>query len=880
MKRLSTIFTLLFLLAFASLAYAGAIIGSGGVEGGGTEVDWDLLNEDFNDYNATTGLPDGWTDCSTGDACATVVTSGQLTLDSNLSAADNRMACLYQDIGDMPDEFTLWVDVSHPAIGTLANVDYFNLDFRTADEGVWFSACTDGYFVYDLTTPTYTEVGTNLVKSGVDEEVQSWYWVVDFPNGTTGDGVADVYLKDSTHTSWTLVGNDVPCSNDQAGPNGYCYLVQSGYANNDRISHVYSVRLATGLHIPTTSVTVGTTTTQAVTAIGEDNATGHGTIVSTGGEAPSKRGICWATHPYPTVADSYAEDTGTFGTGAFSKLMEDLASATTYYVRAYQYNSAGYSYGNQVTYDTTGDPPAGCTYWVDTAGDDVHGVGSEIDPFQTITHAISVSTLGETICVNDGTYAESQMVLPVGVNLKGTDDNASTVIIQPASNLAYNVPFMLLSSATPGSDGNNTVSYVTLDGDATYSANWAIKVQNRNNVRIHHCNIHDFTGETDAHALWVKSTEIAGTVNWWEFCPTDQEEPGDDSNIDALWPANPVTDFEFDNNIVTNCGYRASLDSGSWWSTIELFNLKDSSIHDNDIDSIDAKAECITGITGLLDNVDIYNNTLRMARYTDRSSYIIEMWNMKGGCEIYNNDANSPFSICIGKETEVHDNVIVCDAGGRSPGLGIEFTLQTYGEVYNNYVENSGHGVCTGVTASQNNKLQENTYIYNNIIYNAEHAPIRISGLGTGGTTDGIKVFNNTINTSDTALVGYGGIRVEQSSTAVLTNVEVINNICTNVGTHAGVTVGTVSNLTIDHNLFFDCGTDDWYGSTDTNSVTTTPDFVATGDKPAYFKLDSASNADDAGTSDVSAVVTDDYWGTARPVNGVYDIGAHEYEAP
>jgi len=46
------------------------------------------------------------------------------------------------------------------------------------------------------------------------------------------------------------------------------------------------------------------------------------------------------------------ETTGSFGTGAFTKGIEELSPGTIYYVRAYAYNSAGYGYGIWVYFTT------------------------------------------------------------------------------------------------------------------------------------------------------------------------------------------------------------------------------------------------------------------------------------------------------------------------------------------------------------------------------------------------------------------------------------------------------------------------------------------------------------------------------------------------
>ncbi len=99
-------------------------------------------------------------------------------------------------------------------------------------------------------------------------------------------------------------------------------------------------------------ITLATVTTQAVSNIGEINAIGNGTITDIGYEHCSKRGVCWNTTGSPTVADDTSEETDSFGTGAFTRLMTGLTSGTTYYVKGYAFNSAGYSYGGEVEFTT------------------------------------------------------------------------------------------------------------------------------------------------------------------------------------------------------------------------------------------------------------------------------------------------------------------------------------------------------------------------------------------------------------------------------------------------------------------------------------------------------------------------------------------------
>jgi hypothetical protein len=103
----------------------------------------------------------------------------------------------------------------------------------------------------------------------------------------------------------------------------------------------------------TTDERLPTVTTQAVTAIGTTTADGNGTVTeSLGSPAPTEHGVCWNTTGNPTIADSKTEEGPVSATGAFVSHMSELSADTTYYVRAYATNTAGTSYGNEVSFTT------------------------------------------------------------------------------------------------------------------------------------------------------------------------------------------------------------------------------------------------------------------------------------------------------------------------------------------------------------------------------------------------------------------------------------------------------------------------------------------------------------------------------------------------
>lgn len=93
---------------------------------------------------------------------------------------------------------------------------------------------------------------------------------------------------------------------------------------------------------------LATITTAAVTNIVPLYAHSGGTITNNGGTPVTARGIVWGTSAHPTISNFKTSDSS--GIGSFQDSMTNLASQTTYYVRAYATNSAGTAYGNEISF--------------------------------------------------------------------------------------------------------------------------------------------------------------------------------------------------------------------------------------------------------------------------------------------------------------------------------------------------------------------------------------------------------------------------------------------------------------------------------------------------------------------------------------------------
>ncbi|MEP5610841.1 MAG: hypothetical protein ABJP45_01265 [Cyclobacteriaceae bacterium] len=98
------------------------------------------------------------------------------------------------------------------------------------------------------------------------------------------------------------------------------------------------------------TVTLPEITTNVVSEITTNSAIGGGNVTSDGGEKVTA-GVCWDINPSPTVdLETNTVDKGEVG--VFQSMITELSAGTAYYVRAYATNSAGTSYGNEVSFTT------------------------------------------------------------------------------------------------------------------------------------------------------------------------------------------------------------------------------------------------------------------------------------------------------------------------------------------------------------------------------------------------------------------------------------------------------------------------------------------------------------------------------------------------
>jgi uncharacterized protein (TIGR02145 family) len=302
-----------------------------------------------------------------------------------------------------------------------------------------------------------------------------------------------------------------------------------------------------------------TVTTTAITAITETSASSGGNVTSDGGASVTARGVCWSTNPNPTVALSTKTSNGG-GTGTFTSSITGLTAGTTYHVRAYATNSVNTSYGVDRQFTTTS--PSSNIHYISPSGSDQSGTGSLAAPWASLFHACGqATTWGDVIHVLPGVYTEdNECILAPGVSIEGEGDS-SHIISHASSTYTSDYATITLYSSSQGTNGNQSISYIKLDGD-NLAGDYAIKVIQRSNVIIHHCTIVDFF--------------IGGVAFWGQ---------GYHDNVPSVW----AKGNQLHNCFIQNCGDMSGDEitngnSVSGAGMVHIGTQETMEIHDNVLD--------------------------------------------------------------------------------------------------------------------------------------------------------------------------------------------------------------------------------------------------------------------------------------------------------
>ncbi len=206
---------------------------------------------------------------------------------------------------------------------------------------------------------------------------------------------------------------------------------------------------------PPTPPVLAVLTTSALTNIGQNTATSGGTITSDGGAAVTARGVCWSTSPTPVLVDTpYSKSRDGAGSGNFSSSITALTANTTYYVRAYATNSAGTSYGNEMSFTTQpGEIATLTTSSISGIGQSLATCGGNVtsDGVSTVTRGVCWATVA-TPTINDS---------------KTIDGTGTGIFSSSITGLTANTKYFVRAYATnnAGTGYGNELSFTTQQGE-------------------------------------------------------------------------------------------------------------------------------------------------------------------------------------------------------------------------------------------------------------------------------------------------------------------------------------------------------------------------------------------------------------------------------
>lgn len=171
----------------------------------------------------------------------------------------------------------------------------------------------------------------------------------------TGDGITDRGMVYGLMTSPTIAGDK---SSSGTGEGDFTvaltglieettYFARAYATNSSGTEYGDEVTFMTLAPLPT----LATVTTDAISEVTSNTATGGGNITSSGNLDITQHGIVWGISTEPTINLSTKTQQGA-GSNEFVSSMTGLTSSTEYFVRAYATNSEGTAYGDEVIFET------------------------------------------------------------------------------------------------------------------------------------------------------------------------------------------------------------------------------------------------------------------------------------------------------------------------------------------------------------------------------------------------------------------------------------------------------------------------------------------------------------------------------------------------
>lgn len=526
------------------------------------------------------------------------------------------------------------------------------------------------------------------------------------------------------------------------------------------------------------------------------------------------------------------------------------------------------------------------THYVSLTGIDGAGVnGSLATPWRTLAYAATRLVSGNVLMIKAGTYTENQYaVIGVGVSLCGergsNGEHLTKIFSRVNTGSDQNIFWIKLESGSI-TDGNQFIRDIWFDGsvidtstpdhDPALLCTHGILINRRNNVKVFNNRISNFW---QIGIIFRNINTVDNSIAVTSWC----------------------TGNEFYNNYLYNScayGFTGAFGSGS----MQISGQDTLLIHHN---YIKGNAREITkhgylikfdgNGGGFNKNLKIYNNNFEKACEGEPFDFAVELWNLYGGTEIYNNyfigsiDMSQNTGVRgtgYAYEMWIHDNVFGPDSYSKASGTSAAvIEIDMIGVIFErNLVRNVSAAVI--LVSQKANSPLSNITIQNNVVYNSTILACTSSGNAATTTIANVSVVNNTI-VCDNDKMGDG---LAFSSIGNWTNLNILNNLIvgywrSGIFSFGSGTTGDIIN--IKNNIIYLCGhSNTWWqngSSFALTNVTNTGNISNLSTLPIVsytdLRLVAGSPAINAGVVD-ALVPTTDFTGFTRTGNP--DIGAYEY---
>ncbi len=528
------------------------------------------------------------------------------------------------------------------------------------------------------------------------------------------------------------------------------------------------------------------------------------------------------------------------------------------------------------------------TYYVSTTGSDSNS-GSSSSPWKTLAYACSkVTTSGDIIYVNSGTYNEtSQCNLAPGVSITGA--GVTSIISYTYSGADQSTvtdgAVVLSSNSGASTNGNQSISYLKFDGN-NWTATRCIAVNYRNNVNINNCTFVNFH---------YSAVSFEGSTNNYPTAVSTYHSTG-----------NSLHDCT-----IANCSKSLNGDGGSGGNYGHLIMSGQSGFlaYNNIFDNtgIATNYEADTWNASWLKDCKLYNNVLSRNNDINAWNFFSEIFFTEGGLEIYGNTYNGNATLDIvdvrpgssGFGCKIHNNTWANTTQQSVNAHGIqaidfeERGAIQYCYVYDNHFKNTNTAIQFDALANADSKTLvsgnitiDHIYVYYNLFENIGNTtnnysvPIDIKPEGDLGLNniawDQIYIDNNTMISGGSM---YAGILCETGGT--MTNLYFRNNIIRGAASYpilfSNNLNGSVTTVNSQKNLYYQNATNaigysgvTVSGLTEAAVPSANPLFVSSTD----FHLQPTSPAIGAGIHITTPSITNDIEGSA--INNPPDIGAYK----